>query len=490
MPDGSNTTSADGSAWQPVDTNPCASAQLTHIELESIKSTLENVELEDICQVTKINNTTDEEPNRRYSSELDLQHIVDEQLSLKDDTIVNAEADSAYGWIIVVAGFMINVFSIALPASYGVFQQAYKELPEFEGTSSLAIAFIGSLANAGLPLFSILAGRLVDQYGPCVVCLVGALFILVSMVIASFSTAVWQMIITQGFLFGVGTSLAHIPGISILPDWFVKRRGLATGIAVSGSGIGGLILGPVLRYLISHVGWRWTLRIIGIFGGSIIAISAMFLKVRTFRKIRKEMHFSNFKNPIFQKLYAVAVIYSFAYFVPFFYIPTYALKYGMTIEQGALLVGILSGASGLGRVTLGFASDHLGHINTLTGCLISATLGILLVWPFAISFNGILAFVLIYGYFIGGFVCLTSTVTAQLFGANGNIATGYLFGDLFGTPIAGAMIDHFTVTLPDGAVSVNYLPSILFAGLCFAVGSMLLMSIKMTVGNRKFFIKV
>ncbi|KAH6576427.1 hypothetical protein BASA50_002328 [Batrachochytrium salamandrivorans] len=501
MPDGSAPAltdpaySSDMVTAAALDVNERPSSGFSFIELHDMKpnATIDSVDPE----IRSTNSITDSVHNLSGDHADSLGRSIKENYSLDDDTVIYAEADSSYGWVIVAAGFMINVVTIALPASYGVFQQAYKELPEFAGASSVAIAFIGSLGGAGLPLFSIPAGHLSDKYGPRIVCLSGAFLVFISMMLASFSTALWQMIITQGLLFGIGTSLSHIPGISILPDWFIKRRGLATGIAVAGSGLGGLMLGPVLRILISNVGWRWTLRIISLAGGSILALCSLFLRVRTFRKPSKRSHFSNFKDPIFLRLYGVAVIYSFAYFVPFFYIPTYVLKFGMNIEQGALLVGILSGASGLGRVTLGFASDYIGHINTLTGCLVLSTLSILLIWPFSTSFGSVLIFVLVYGYFIGGFICLTSTVTAQLFGAKGNIATvtgmifnGYLFGDLFGTPIAGAIIDHFTKVSADGTTTVDYIPSILFAGSCFAIGSILLMSIKMTIGKRRFYVKI
>nr|KAJ3419304.1 hypothetical protein HK105_007111 [Polyrhizophydium stewartii] len=406
-------------------------------------------------------------------------------------------ADRGYGWVVVVASFMINVFTIALPASYGIFQAAYANQPEFAGASSLAIAFIGSLGSAGLPLFSIPAGRLVDRFGSRNVCLSGAVFVGAAMILASFSGAVWQIFATQGLLFGIGTSLSHIAGISLLPDWFIKRRGIATGIAVAGSGLGGLMLGPILRTLISQVGWRWTLRLIGIVGGSVLLVCSMLLRARTMRKSQRGMHFSNFRDSIFLRLYAVAVIHSFAYFVPFFYIPTYATRFGMSEEQGALLVGILSGSSGLGRVVLGFAADHIGHINMLTMCLTIATMCLFVVWPFATTFGSVLAFVLVYGFFVGGFVCMTSTVIAQLFGATGSIATvtgmifnGYLFGDLFGAPIAGAIIDHFTVVGADGSKNTDYVPAIMFAGSCFAVGSILLLTIKYSVGKRRFFVRI
>ncbi|KAL2918202.1 hypothetical protein HK105_202129 [Polyrhizophydium stewartii] len=406
------------------------------------------------------------------------------------------ESDGGYGWVIIAASFMIHFVAIGLPSSYGVFQAAYKELPEFAGASSLSIAFIGSLGSAGLPLFSIPAGRLTDKYGPRIVCICGAAIVAASLVLASFTTSLWQLLVTQGFLFGLGTSVAYLPGLAVISDWFVKRRGMATGIAVAGSGVGGLALGPILRALISQLGWRWTLRLAGIVGGAVLALCALILRIRTPRKSGKAIDLSLFKDSLFLRLYGMSFINSFAYFVPFFYVPTYALKYGMTKDQGALLIGLLNGASGVGRICLGFSADYIGHVNTLTSCLSLATLAILLIWPFATTFGTLLLFVLFFGFFVGGFISLTPTVIAQLFGGKGNIATvtgmlynGFLLGNLFGSPIAGAMLDHFTTVTETGKVT-DFIPAIMFSGCCFFAGCVVMFSLKLSIGKRRFFVKV
>ncbi|KAL2918181.1 hypothetical protein HK105_202108 [Polyrhizophydium stewartii] len=407
------------------------------------------------------------------------------------------ESDGGFGWVIIAASFLIHFVALGLVSTFGVWQAAYKQLPEFANASSLSIAFIGSLGSAGLPLFSIPAGRLTDKYGPRIVGICGAAIVAASLVLASFSTELWQLLVTQGFLFGIGTSIIYLPGLSVISDWFVKRRGMATGIAVAGSGVGGLALGPILRALISQLGWRWTLRLSGIVGGAVLALCALILRIRTPRKSTgKAIDLSLFKDQSFLLLYAMSFINSFAYFVPFFFVPTYALKYGMTSDQGALLIGLLNGASGVGRICLGFSSDFIGPINTLTGCLLVATLSVLLIWPFATTFGTLLLFVLFFGFFIGGFISLLPTVIAQLFGGKGNIATvtgmvynSSLLGNLFGSPIAGAMLDHFTTVTPTGRVT-DFMPAILFSGCCMICGWFFMAGLKFLAGGKRFLVKV
>nr|KAJ3411760.1 hypothetical protein HK105_002546 [Polyrhizophydium stewartii] len=341
-----------------------------------------------------------------------------------DDTNV-PPPDGGFGWAVIFASFIVNVFTIGLQASFGVFQEAYGTLPEF-----------------------------------------------------------------AGFLFGISTSAAYIPYLGVLPDWFSKRRGLAMGIASAGGGIGGLVLSPLIRFLITEVGWRWALRIVGIGSLVLLLVSAALLRMRVHTPSTAKIDFSYFKDTSFLRLFAYSLICSLAWFVPPFYTPTYAVQYGMTKEQGALLEGLLNAASGVGRVGLGFMADYTGAVNTLTACLFFAASAVFILWPLASSFGSMLAFVLMLGLFLGGAASLVPTVVAQQFGSKGNLATvtGMIFtGDimcLVGTPIAGAIIDRHTTFLSDGSKSINFIPVIMYTGACFLVCALLALSIRISATKR------
>lgn len=73
----------------------------------------------------------------------------------------------------------------------------------------------------------------------------------------------WQLYLTQSLLYGVGTSLFYFPIMSLAPRYFDQHRGFAMGFILSGSGMGGLLLAPVLHILIDSQGIQWTLRILG-----------------------------------------------------------------------------------------------------------------------------------------------------------------------------------------------------------------------------------
>eukprot|EP00842_Homolaphlyctis_polyrhiza_P002350 jgi/Hompol1/3115/HPOL_006346-RA len=375
--------------------------------------------------------------------------------------------------------------------SYGVYQNAYKtEVPEFRDSSTLAISFVGSVTSASYTVLS-------DVYGPRVVALAGGLIMCLSMVLASLTTSLWQLLLTQGLLFGVSIAFSQLPGLGLISDWFYKRRGLANGVAIAGGGVGGLALGPILRLLLTQVGWRWTLRVIALSSGLIICATAWFLKSRTHKRANRSLDLSLFKDWLFIRLYLVGVFQAFAYFTPFYFVPTFAVQNGMTKEQGALLVGLMNGTSAVGRIVLGMGADAFGFTNALTICYVLTALSVLFIWPFSTSFGLLAFFSCFFGFFVGGFISVTPSVIAKLFGHRGDISTtvgmiftGYTIGNLFGSPIAGAIIDMHTTYSVDGQKTTDFLPAIIYSGVGFTIGTLIVFTVRYSAGNGRFFIKV
>lgn len=74
--------------------------------------------------------------------------------------------------------------------------------------------------------------------------------------LASLSSQVWHLLLTQGLLYGIGSSMLYFPILSAAPEYFTAHRGSAMGFILSGSGIGGLVFSPVIRALLEGVGPR------------------------------------------------------------------------------------------------------------------------------------------------------------------------------------------------------------------------------------------
>lgn len=99
---------------------------------------------------------------------------------------------------------------------------------------------------------------MVDLKGPRLVVEGGVAVLVAGLCLATLAREVWQFYLTLGVLVGIGGNLLGYGVQSVvLPNWFVRRRGLAIGIAFSGVGVGSIILLPWLQILIGANGWRY-----------------------------------------------------------------------------------------------------------------------------------------------------------------------------------------------------------------------------------------
>ncbi|KAI9298757.1 MFS general substrate transporter [Neoconidiobolus thromboides FSU 785] len=359
------------------------------------------------------------------------------------------EPDSLYGWLVVLASFLMQACSFGIANAFGVYIEHYSNTV-FPKSEKAYISLIGTVAPTTLAISSIITGNLCDRYGFRICTLIGGAIIAVSHVLASFSTEIWHLIITQGFIFGVGGALIYVPANSVVIQWFEKRRGVAVGFGTAGSGVGGLIFALLNEYLLSTVGYAWTLRYNAIIYFVLLVFSALVVKPRIPFNLEKQTQEKTSLKPLVNLkfiLFMFAMMFaSFGYLVPLYYIPNYTTDMGHTKQQGATLLAIINGMSAVGRVFLGVISDHLGHLNVFIGCL-GASTAFLLIWNFASSYTTLLVFAVLFGLPNGGFAGGFTTACAELFGTQ-NLATilGIAYaptglGDLAGPSLAGLIFD-------------------------------------------------
>ncbi len=180
-----------------------------------------------------------------------------------------------YGWLIVCLSHFTLAFHVVTRFSFGIFQVPLIE--EFEwGRGLLGGAFALSMATyaLGAPL----AGSLLDKYGPRAIMPWGSVVLGVTLILSYFISSIFEVYLLIGFFLGGGLALSGFATHSaIMPRWFIQKRGRATGIALSGIGIGILFLAPILERLISIFGWRVTYLIFGIVILFVIAPSGFIL---------------------------------------------------------------------------------------------------------------------------------------------------------------------------------------------------------------------
>lgn len=102
------------------------------------------------------------------------------------------------------------------------------------------------------PLSSILSVK----YSYRTVTVIGGAFAAVGMMITFWASSISYLYISYGIFVGIGAGLAFPPTVYIVTSYFVRLRGLANGLCISGSALGSIILPPVLRYLLETYGYR------------------------------------------------------------------------------------------------------------------------------------------------------------------------------------------------------------------------------------------
>ena len=159
-----------------------------------------------------------------------------------------------YGWVVVAVVFVSMGVGVNARTAFSLlFPPILAEFGWERGVTAGAFSF-GFLVSAAL---SPSLGRLMDRRGPRVVIEMGVLLIGAGLMLATLVTRPWHLYVTLGVMVGGGSVCLGYTGQSLfLPDWFVRRRGLAMSLAFSGVGVGSMILLPWLQTLIGRSGWR------------------------------------------------------------------------------------------------------------------------------------------------------------------------------------------------------------------------------------------
>jgi len=182
-----------------------------------------------------------------------------------------------YSWIILAIGTLIVFGALGL----GRFGYTIV-LPAMQKGLGMNNTYAGILATANLAGYlalSVIGGALASRYGPRTVITLGLAISGAGMLLTGTATGFISAIIWRA-LTGMGSGASNVPVMGLMQSWFAKkRRGFASGIAVSGSSLALIFTGPTVPYILSMYndkGWRisWF-----IFGGValLLAIIGFFI---------------------------------------------------------------------------------------------------------------------------------------------------------------------------------------------------------------------
>ena len=165
-----------------------------------------------------------------------------------------------YGWLIVAVVFVSMGIGVNARTAFSLLFPPILDEFRWERAVTAGAFSFGFLVSA---VMSPLLGRMMDRVGPRAVMELGVVLMAAGLLLAPLTTEPWHLYATLGVLVGGGSVCLGYSGQSLfLPNWFVRRRGLATGIAFAGVGVGSIVLLPAVQLVIESAGWRtacWTM---------------------------------------------------------------------------------------------------------------------------------------------------------------------------------------------------------------------------------------
>jgi len=183
-----------------------------------------------------------------------------------------------YGWIIVAVTFVTMAVGVNARTAFSLFfPPIISEFGWERGVTAGAFSF-GFLASGAV---SPLIGRMMDRFGPRAVMELGIALMAGGLLLAPLTTQPWHLYLTIGVMVGAGSVCLGYSGQSLfLPNWFIRRRGLAMGMAFAGVGIGSVSLLPWVQHMIEATGWRTACTAMGILVLAVLAPINLLLRKR------------------------------------------------------------------------------------------------------------------------------------------------------------------------------------------------------------------
>ena len=345
-----------------------------------------------------------------------------------------------YGYNILAASFIMQGICYGAMFTYGVF---FKEFQTEFGWSRAMISGAASLAFFIGGALGIPAGRLNDKIGPKALSVVVSILFGLGYLLLSRLQTPWQLYLIYGLPVALGFGAVDVITLSTVSRWFVRSRGMMSGIVKVGTGSGQVLMPLFAAALIAAYGWRSAYIILGV-----VIIVLLVAAAQVMRHNPREIGLlpdndpyepsalgSGSRDPgmplkeIFRTKQFWAI--NLAEFCSFFclltivvHIVPHAIDLGLAPGTAAGVISAIGGMSIVGRFVLGSAYDRIGGKRSLMICFI--ILFCSFIWlQVAGSAWMLFLFAVVYGFAHGGLFTVVSPTVAELFGTGSH---GVLFG--------------------------------------------------------------
>ncbi|KAK8850762.1 hypothetical protein IAR55_004682 [Kwoniella newhampshirensis] len=357
------------------------------------------------------------------------------------------------GWSSVIGSWFLILGTFGTANAFGVFQ-SYYVLVKYPFETSSTIAWIGSIQMFLLFMMGAVAGPLFDKGYFYLLVITGASLHIVSFFMISLCKSFWQTFLAQGVAAGIGMGLIFIPAIGLPSQYFKRKRGFVSGLIVTGSSSGGVVLPIMLNKLITKVGFERGVQYTGC-----LLVACMVLGIglsRPFGGVRARKGDGGakpdvkafFKEPAYVLLCVGVFFMTWGIFFPIQFLQYFAHLTGTSENLTVYMVAILNGASVVGRTVPNMIADRFGPLNLFTiMCFISSALCFAF-FGAAHSTAGLVVVAVLYGAASGAFVSLLTPSTMTMAKSQNEIGTrigvgmvGLSLAALTGSPLGAAILD-------------------------------------------------
>jgi OFA family oxalate/formate antiporter-like MFS transporter len=373
-----------------------------------------------------------------------------------------------YGWFVVAAAFAVTFVGFGSAYTFSAFVEPLQtDFAASRGSVSLVFSLAGFL-YFGL---GVVTGPLADRWGARSLAAFGMILLGLGLALAGAARSLTEVYVAYGLGVGLGVGCSYVPALGTVQRWFVRRRGFASGLAVSGIGVGTLVMPPLAAALIETLGWRGAYFTLGGIAAVVgVGMAVLIERDPRDRGLRPDGDAlppdvgaasptgasvrETIRSRRFVGLYAACLLCSFGAFVPLAHLVPYALGHGLAQSSAVLLVGMIGIGSTAGRFFLGGLADRIGRRPSLLAMFVGMALT-MVIWALSTQFWSLTAFAVAYGIFYGGWVALLPALVADYFGERnvggviGILYTSVAFGTLVGPTTAGFVFDiSQSYTLP------------------------------------------
>lgn len=365
-----------------------------------------------------------------------------------------------YGWWIVAAGFIIQMFTSGLGnQSGGLYMVVLQE--EF-GWSKALISGVFALGTVQAAILAPLQGRFIDKFGPRAVVRVGVILMGLGLIAVGTINSIGTFAV-YGLLLGLGFTLAFdVAPQTAVVNWFRRKRGIAMGIMMAGFAAGGALV-PGVALAMTEIGWRRTV----LFGG--IVVAGVGLAAAQLLRSSPEEHgllpdgepvgesgaapgftvSQTLRTPSFWFLALYQAMLSFGITAVAMHLVPYAVEnLNVSLTTAGGLMTVLTVCMVIGHMLGGFVGDRVNK--RLFMLLLTVTqAGVLTLIIFGRSPLIVIFFTVLQGLFVGARAPLSFSLRADYFGrkAYGTIWGVSLaivnIGNMAGMLVTGFLADHF-----------------------------------------------